>query len=215
MFLQSARSPSRRKPPGAVAHQTAGVGTGSAAAVLDPLADGSGRDRQSQDGEPLGGVQGHHRKHRLQGRQEEHGALQKGSGQKGTVHSGVRKDPQLEDRAVVAAHIVGVKELAEGEGGEGHGIGGLVGLIGVGEDILPQKIGCQGHQPHQHALPSQLEGEAAGEQGGAGRSGRLLHHILLHRLHPQRQGGQGVGDQVEPQELDGDEGELAEVQDGG
>ena len=90
-----------------------------------------------------------------------------------------------------------------------------VGLAGVGEDVLAQEVGRQGHQSHQHPLPGQLEGEVAGEQGGVGRSGRLFHHVLLHRFHPQRQGGQGVGDQVEPQELDGDEGELAEVQDGG
>ena len=118
----------------------------------------------------------------------------------------------MKEGRALAAHVKGVEELAQGEGGEGHGVGGGVGLAGVGEHILPQEIGRQGQQPHHHPLPGQPEGKAVGKEGGVGVPGRLGHDPLLHRLHPQGQGGQGVGDQVEPQKLHRHQRHLVEVE---
>ena len=119
------------------------------------------------------------------------------------------------DGLALAAHVEGVEQLAEGQRGEGHGVGGGVGQGGVAEYVLPQPVGPQGEQAHHQPLPGQPDGEVSGEQGLPGGAGLLLHDGGLHRLHAQGQGGQGVGDQVEPQKLHRHQGGLVEVEEGG
>ena len=45
-----------------------------------------------------------------------------------------------------------------------------------------------------------------GKTTGPASPGRLAHHGLFHRLHPQGQGGEGVGHQIQPQQLHRAEG---------
>ncbi|MPN44286.1 hypothetical protein SDC9_191848 [bioreactor metagenome] len=91
-----------------------------------------------------------------------------------------------------------MEQLAQGQGGEGHGVGGGTGGQGVGQDIVAQPVGQQGQPSHHDALPRQPKGKAVGEQALMGVPGGLIHDPLLHRLHAQRQGGQRVGHQIQP-----------------
>ena len=43
----------------------------------------------------------------------------------------------------------------------------------------------------------------------------MPHHISLHRFHAQRNGGQAVGDEVDPQKLHGQKRRLVPQEHGG
>ena len=108
-----------------------------------------------------------------------------------------------------------MEELAEGQGGKGHSVGGGAGHPRIGEHVFPQKIGRQGQQAHHGSLPDQPEGEGPVKKGAVPLPRLLLHDPRLHRLHPQSQGGQGIGHQVEPQQLHRHQRHLVEPEEGG
>ena len=187
----------------------------AAAQRLGQLADGDGGRGQQQNGEPLAPIHGDHGKHALEGREQEHRQLHGRPGQKRLVHGGVGQQTLLQQRAVLTAHIEGVEQLAQGEGGKGHGVGYRPLQARGGQPGEAQEIGRQGQPAHHQPLPGQAQGEAPVEQPPVRRAGRLLHGALLHRLHPQGQRREGVGDQIEPQKLHRSQGHLPKIQQGG
>ena len=178
------------------------------ASASSPAAQGLGqlahRHRgggQAQDGPPLRPAEGHGGEHGLEGRQAQHGQLHGHAHQEGLVHGFIGEQADAQQALLLAAHVEGVEELADGQGGKGHGVGGGGGIGRSWEDVLPQEEGAQGEQAHHAPLPAQPPGKTPGEELLPRVPGPVLHHVLLHRLHPQGQGGQGVCDQVEPQTL--------------
>ena len=86
-----------------------------------------------------------------------------------------------------------VRELVEGEvrsGGADHEPPGG-GTDGGGADV-----GADGHV---------AEEEPAGDEAFVGAARRLVHDVQVGRVEAQGRGRQTVGDQVDPEQLDGDQ----------
>ena len=182
---------------------------------LSNLTDHHRGDGQKKDHSPFQRAEGHGLEDLLEGRKGKYRKLHDKAHQKSLVHGGVGKDSDVEERVAFAADVEGVEELAEGEGGEGHGVGGRGGLAGAGKHVFAQGIGRQGKSTHHEPLPEETQGELPGKQAFPCRTGLLVHDPILYRLHSQGQSGKGVGDQIEPEELDRHKGHLTEIEDGG
>lgn len=89
-----------------------------------------------------------------------------------------------------------------------HGLPG-----GVVRHTDADPVGRGGEQGHKNPLGHHPADQVPFKQG-AGPHRRVFHNIFAGRVHPQRQGGQGGGGQVDPQDMDCQQGGLP-VQRGG
>ncbi len=104
-----------------------------------------------------------------------------------------------------------MEDLDHGQGDEGHGD-----ALGVGDAVrehgeLDHAVVVEVHtgeegRDHQDGDDDALEGDvdahAAGEDAVGGLTRLALHDVALGLLHAERERGQGVGDEVDPQQLD-------------
>ena len=162
------------------------------------LADGDGGDGQAQDGPPLRGRQGDGLEDSLERRQTQDRQLHQNTHREGPQHGWIGGEANGQKGAVFAPDIEGVEELAEGQGGKGHGVGGSPGGGPFSQYERPQEVRAQSQKPHHHPLPGKTERKRPVKQGFMGVPGLLPHHARLHRLHTQRQRRERVGHQIEP-----------------
>ena len=91
--------------------------------------------------------------------------------------------------------------MRETQGGEDHRLPGPF-AQGAGK-----VLGCQADGSQQQAHPEQVGSQAAGEYAFARGMWWPFHGIRVGSLDPQSKGRQAIGDQVDPQELNGSEGD--------
>ena len=118
-----------------------------------------------------------------------------------------------EDRAAQGSHVEGVEDLAHGEREEGHG--GTQHFSGVGacgdgrcvvqvsQPVSADEVGGQRDHGNECALVSHGKAETACKDALLGVTGLSVHHVCLGLFHTQSQSGEAVGDQVDPQEVNG------------
>ena len=85
--------------------------------------------------------------------------------------------------------------LRQREHGKHHGLP----VRGAGVD--GPGLGEQGDGAHGEADPDHVLPHAVGEHAFAGRARRARHYAFFRRFGGERQAGQAVGDQVDPQDV--------------
>ncbi len=123
-------------------------------------------------------------------------------------HRPVREYPDAEQGLSLRADSQHIAHLREGQGGEDHGLPG-----GIIRTPSPETYG-QGHEPHQHAYPQDLPAQAPCKDTLLGRVRWSPHGVPFCWFHRQRQSRQAIGHQVDPQNLQGQEGQR-HAQEGG
>ena len=123
----------------------------------------------------------------------------------------VAKHAEAQGGAGLAFAIEGIEPLANGQHGEGLGLDEFEWDVGGQAPDEEAEGGQNGSWDHQGHASHHL----AGDEGLIGRDGRRIHLIALGLFHDEVEGEGALGDEVDPQDLDGGEGQgVAEDQGG-
>ena len=109
----------------------------------------------------------------------------------------VRERPHFEE-GVPRTHVVGVERLREGEHEEGRR---RAALFPEAEAEAGDAVACERQSCEHTALQHDLDAVAVGEDTFVLGARLVVHDVGLEFFHAERDGGQGVADEVDPQEL--------------
>ena len=84
------------------------------------------------------------------------------------------------------AHVEGLYHLGKGQDHKGQRLSTGDRTCGV----LTDPVGRQGQKAEHHALQDDTNAESMGKQSFIPGAGGLIHDVLLHRFHTQRDSGQ-------------------------
>ena len=110
---------------------------------------------------------------------------------------------RAEDAVDVGALIDGVHQLGEGEHHEGHGHGdGVFFLRGGAVEGFRDEVGGEGRRGDEQPVGEDARDDSALEEGAA-LYGRDAHHVAVCGIDAEGDGGQGIGGEVDEQDVYG------------
>ena len=152
--------------------------------------------RSAQADAQLGQAQGLGLEDRVEHRHVNGRHLQHKSQQHGAQQRLVAAQAEFPERFALGTDRHHMRHLGQREHGEHHGL--PVGVAsGQGPGLHPQAQAGNQQANAQNVLP-----HAIGKQALGVGAGRALHDTALRRFRRQRQAGQAVGDQIDPQDVD-------------
>ena len=105
---------------------------------------------------------------------------------------------------MLGTHVVGLYDLAQCQYHEGHGLTALDSAVG----FLTKQESDQGQCGEHSTLQHNTNAETVSEDAFLLGLGLSVHYVGFHSFHTQRNGGQGVGHQIDPQKLHRKQGSL-------
>ena len=104
----------------------------------------------------------------------------------------ISEKSNLKDGMGAASHVQGMNQLGQGEHSEAHR---------TSRGISAQHVCEQGEGADEHALNNDGKHAASSEESFRCGDGRMVHNIAFWWFQSQADGGKGIGDQIDKQEL--------------